>query len=199
MKKFIVLAVLALSFSNAFAGELDDLQLEQIGEGSVIKIDKDIFIPAHKDETISFSVAASGNFAGCSFNMVAKSNKVRKIPGGTSLLISEVSLNTDDTINYHISLSNPWISSISCSKGIAIKKVDDGAPITMANIQRNQESFLMNGSEMSVASFNEGFKGSFTVIPADAESIGVDDAGRENVEENAASTEASNTPAASAE
>ena len=196
MKKTFFLAVIALSFQVAYAAELDGLKVEEIGEGSVISFDKDVIIPAKQG--YAYSAVTSPNaihlnrysdtnkyvsgsaYAGCEVTMVEESNKVRKIKAATHLVIKSVE---EKDKNYTMKFEGGAIESLQCRSGVVSPDDKSDKMVPASDAFEHDDSSSEFEEYMTVAEFNVRMKGIFSLTPAEAEEVSVDNSERDSAGE----------------
>lgn len=210
--KNVFFALMALGmFQAAFADEQDFLDFADIGEESVLTVDKNIIFPSGNDESYSYNIGnyetreigsgsdleiKKGNYlAGCLVNLVDSSQRVVMIPAGTKLVIDYVSYDSQDEA-YKIKLKDSRFDEIVCGSGFAISDHDGSPAITRQDIVNDDVTFDEK-ERMTLAEFNIRMAGIFSVDPSDFLVLGANDSDR-NIAAEKESTEDSEAQAPSA-
>lgn len=191
--KNVFFAFLALGLlQSAFADEQDFLDLGDIGEESVITVEKNIIFPSGNDEGYSYNIGEyetrqigsgadtelkRGNFlAGCVVDLVDSSERVRKIPSGTQLIIDDIRFD-DQSDMYIIKLKDSRFDSIQCESGFATSD-HDGSPSILQKDLLNDDYTIEVEERMTLADFNLKMKGLLSIAPSDFLVLGANDSDR---------------------
>lgn len=187
MNKLLATSLLALSAQFAYADAQDIFPLQNVAEGSILKIEKSITIPARSLQINVYNVGPltviedgdelkrASIISGCGVVMKDESTKARSIPAGAELVIESIT-KTNNYDQYTIKFLDSSIDYFECQSGPGSSDNDDKRAATQKEIINDE--FSVDEQPLTIGDFNNVMSGLFSLESAPAVIVGADDSDR---------------------